>query len=76
MNRNLKYGSVPLNISMPSAASYATGHDCQSPKRRLKPSFFRQLPKVFGLLTFLFMDVIFREFYYELWDEFYEFQSL
>lgn len=28
----------------------ATSHDCQFQKRRLKPSLFRQVSKLFGLL--------------------------
>lgn len=34
--------------SQPDATN---GHDCQSQKRWLKPSLFRQLTKVFDLLT-------------------------
>lgn len=33
------------------AASYATSDDCQSQKRRAKPSFFLQVSKLSGLLT-------------------------
>lgn len=36
---------------LPAIKAIATGHDCQSQKQRMKPSFFCQIPKVFGLLN-------------------------